>query len=344
MVELGKKLRAKGYEVFFTTRNYKEVNELVEMKGLECAVVGKHGGPTLKGKLIASANRIAELANLVTKLQPDLSIAFASPEAARTAFGLAIPHYTVNDSPHSVSVARLTIPLSKRLFSPKVIPLKAWLTLGANSDLITQYNALDPVAWIKNYSSSPAVLYQLSLDGSKPIVVFRVEEAFASYLVDRVTQGESVVIPLIKNLLERYKKEIQIVIIPRYSEQIPMLKSVFHTEVTVTDKVIDSTSLLFFSSLFVGAGGTMTAEAALLGVPTISCYPVEPTFVDQFLLKEKLISRILDPNRAFLKMADMLDNFETYKRASRERANNLLSTMENPVDVIASQVEREFIS
>ncbi len=88
----------------------------------------------------------------------------------------------------------------------------------------------------------------------------------------------------------------------------------------------------------------MTAEAALLGVPTISCYPVEPTYVEQFLLKEKLINRILDPNKAFLKMADILDNFETYKRASRERSNNLLSTMENPVDVITSQIEREFIS
>ena len=342
MNELEKVLRAKGHEVFNTTRNYKEVNELMEMKGLDSFVMGKHGGSTLKGKLIAGAHRIAELANLVSKLNPDLSIAFASPEAARTAFGLAIPHYTVNDSPHSISVARLTIPLSKRLFAPKIIPKKEWIDLCASPDMIIQYNALDPAAWIKGFVSSPAVLYQLGLDESKPIVTFRVEETFASYLLDRVSQKESVVMPIIRNLLERYKKDIQIVVIPRYNEQIHMLKAAFHSQVTVTEKVVDSTSLVFFSSIFVGAGGTMTAEAALLGTPTISCYPVEPTMVEQYLIKEKAVCRIIDPDKAFKKITNILDNFESYKRASQEKATNLLSSMENPIDVIINQIEHEF--
>jgi uncharacterized protein len=342
--ELGRRLRTKGYEVFNTTRNYKEVNELVDMKGFDCVSVGRHGGSTLKGKLVASANRIAELANLVSKLKPDLSVAFASPEAARTAFGLSIPHYTVNDSPHSVSVARLTIPLSKRLFTPKIIPKNEWIKLGADPDMIVQYNALDPIAWLRNFASSPAVLYQLGLDGSKPIVTFRVEEVFASYLLDKVHQNESVVTPIIRSLLERYRKEVQIVIIPRYSEQINMLEAAFHDQVTVTEKVIDSTSLLFFSSLFVGAGGTMTAEAALLGTPAISCYPVEPTIVEQFLIREKAICRILNPDKAFKKITHILDNFENYKKLSQEKAAHLLSTMEDPIDVIISHIERDFKS
>jgi len=64
---LCERLESAGHEVFKTTRKYREVNEALERKGIEAMIVGGHGGASLIGKLIASADRIAELAKTVSK-------------------------------------------------------------------------------------------------------------------------------------------------------------------------------------------------------------------------------------------------------------------------------------
>ncbi|MDQ1280066.1 MAG: Lipid-A-disaccharide synthase [Thermoproteota archaeon] len=342
LVELGRRLETNGHDVFRTTRNYREVTELVKLRGVSALSVGKHGGASLEGKLAAGAQRIEGLSHVISKLKPDLSIAFASPEAARTAFGLAIPHYTINDSPHSTSVAKLTIPLASRLFAPSVIPPKVWMKLGASKEMMVQYNALDPIVWLKNFIPNPEVLYNLKLDNSKPIVVFRVEESFASYLLGHVQEGESVTIPIINKLMDAYDKSVQIVILPRYAEQISIIRAAFHNDVVVARDVVDGPSLLFFSSVFVGAGGTMTAEAAMLGTPAISCYPREPTIVERYLIGKKLISRSTDSEKTMKKIMEILDDFENVHKILQERARTFVSEMEDPVEVIMKVIENEF--
>lgn len=284
--ELGKRFEAKGFDVFKTTRNYREVNTLVKLKNINALTVGKYGGPTLEGKLAASASRIEQLSHIISKIKPNISIAFASPDAARTAFGLGIPHFTINDSPHSKSVAHLTIPLSNKFFSPVIIPKIAWLNLGAQRNQIIQYNALDPVAWLKNLNPNSTILSELGLDISKPILVFRAEEAFASYLLGHSKVEEPIILLTIKRIIEKYDKSVQIVALLRYAEQIPIVKAAFKNKINVPENAIDGPSLLSFTSIFIGAGGTMTAEAALLGTPTISCYPSEPTIVENYLIKK----------------------------------------------------------
>ena len=47
---------------------------------------------------------------------------------------------------------------------------------------------------------------------------------------------------------------------------------------------------------FIGSGGTMTAEAGLLGIPTISLNAV-PNRIEDFLVKNKIIVRSESQNR-----------------------------------------------
>jgi len=340
MGELSRRLEAKAHTVLRTTRRYREVNEFLELKGMTATVVGKHGGASLKGKLIASSERIAELASIVQEFKPDLSIGFASPEAARTAFGLSIPHYTINDSPHSEAVALLTIPLSKKLFSPKIIPPDAWSKLGTSLEKIVQYNALDPIVWLREFHPDSEILDELGLDNTVPIVLFRAEETFASYLLDRKLKKESVTLPIIDGLIKKLKEPTQIVFLPRYQEQIEIVKE-FHGGVIVPEKVIDGSSLLYFSSVFIGAGGTMTAESALMGIPTITCYPGEPTFVERYLIRKKLSYREIDPRKATEKIVQILDRSEAFRKKSQERAKAVTSKMEDPLEVIIGRIEKD---
>jgi len=326
-------LRKDGHQVFEVTREYKEVIQLLNMKGIKAKVVGKHGGETLPGKLKASVERTLELASIMAELRPDMAVSFSSPETSRVAFGLKIPNVCVNDSPHAEAVARLTIPLTTLLLTPKVIPKTVWTKFGIPQERIIQYNALDAWAWLKGFKPDEKVLSHLRLEKSRPIVAFRTEESFASYLLGK-TSKTSVLLPLIKSLLKS-DADFQAVVMPRYEPQTALLKEKLGKRVKVCETTIDGPSLLSFASVVIGAGGTMTTEAALLGVPTFSCYPDKSFLVEKYLIKKGLIVRETSLERMRAKVLNTLKNIESVRKAQAAKARRLTSSFEDPIDVIA---------
>ncbi len=321
---LSDRLSSAGAEVGITARRYRELTQLLRIKGIGAKLIGEHGGGDLYSKLSASAERILSLARFAKRFAPDLAVSFSSPECARVAFGLGVKHYCISDSPHAVAVSRLTIPISEKLFSPKIIPKAAWERYGISRDSIIQYNALDPAAWIMANSPKPA-----PEDG---LVVFRPEEARASYLL----RGESD-LGFLRDFLGRLLEldaGARVLIAPRYdpAEFLGLERS--FRNVSVLRSVVDGVELLRRASAFVGRGGTMTAEAALMGIPTISCYPLAPTFVERYLIRVGLVRRIPDPKRAAEAAARVLRDPSHRTRASG-LASELLSRMEDPIEVIA---------
>src|SRR6058998_2179786 len=215
-----------GHELLLTTRTYREAQEALGLKQLSFHVVGEHGGATRYGKLLASGRRVVKLVPLIDKWQPDTAVSFTSPEAARVAFGLGIPHVAVNDSPHSWMVARLAVPLSRFVCSPWIIPRPVWLELGARHDGVVLYKALDPAAWLKRFTPDERVFDSLGLDRDRPLIMFRTEEAFAAYLIGRASDSAPVVGPVISDILEM-KLDVQIVVSTRYGRQAPVLRKSF---------------------------------------------------------------------------------------------------------------------
>ncbi|MBS7656930.1 DUF354 domain-containing protein [Candidatus Bathyarchaeota archaeon] len=337
-IKLSEQLEKRGHKVLKTTRKYREVNQLLELKSVKAEVVGEHGGGNLANKLRTSAQRILELSEVIEDFGPNVTISFSSPEMARVSFGLGIPHISINDSPHAAAVARLTIPLSKKLMTPKMIPKKAWTKYGIQLGDIVQYNALDPWVWLKDFKPNRQILSTLMLDDSKPIVTFRTEESFASYLLHK-DLPETTTVPLIKQVLEK-NKNVQVVVVPRYEEQKQVLQKIFKDKITICNTAIDGPSLLYYTSIFIGGGGTMTSESVLLGVPTFSCYPNKPFEILKYLVKNEMVTLIKNPRQLFRKIAYTLDNLETVKKVQNERIQTIIKNFEDPVEKIVSEVEK----
>jgi uncharacterized protein len=334
---LFKALSSRRNAVLVTTRSYREAVQTLRLKRIPHKIVGKHGGGTAYGKLLASGARVVRLAKMIQQWKPDVAVSFSSPEAARVAFGINLPHVAVNDSPHAWMVARLTVPLSKFLCFPWIIRRQVWLNLGAPAASLSSYKALDPAAWLKGFRPNTSVPPRLGLDKDKPIVILRTEEAFAAYLMGKSSDRSPVIIPILDELF-RQKLEMQVVVSTRYGQQAPVLRKRFGDRLTILDEIVDATSLLSCSTVFVGSGGTMTVEAALMGIPAISCFPGEKPLYIKYLEGKGLVETIHSPRLVAGKVRDILSRPEKYE-AQSTRGRELLDWMENPIVKVLAKVE-----
>lgn len=325
---LKQELEKRGYETVVTSRDYSEVNKIRKDSGLDAEVIGEHGGKTLSGKLSAAVERMKKLQKFAKREKPDLSIYLSSPDAARVSFGLGIKSISVNDIPEAEAQSRLTVPISSKVVSPACIPVQEFIDYGAKEENIVQYDALDPVAWINDFKPDESVLSELGIKSSKKLVTFRTNETKASYLKGK--EGENFLVPVVKGLSDA--TEAEIVVLSRYSQH-SELKKVLPPEIKVTNYVNKPQSLLYYSDVFIGAGGTMSLEAALLGTPTLSCRQID-TYYEKYAKEKGLLEHV--PRGGELeKMKDMLERNGEYKRRLRETASELVSKMDDPIKVIA---------
>lgn len=332
--------RKQNNEILCTSRNYREANELSRIKKIDLLIVGNHGGADLYNKLYESTNRILELSKIIQNYSPDLTISFSSPEASRVSFGLNINHIGFNDSPHAVAVARLSIPLLTKLFSPSIIPLSSWTKYGISSEHIIQYNGLDPIAWLIRHKSNNNIynikdlLNEKKIDQSKKTILIRLEESKASYIANQKLIIQPLI--LVDTIVQHFNEKCNIVILCRYSDQINEISKRFGNKAVVLTDVVDGINLLKSIDIFIGAGGTMTAESALLGIPTISIAPVH-FYVDEYLKKIGLIKRAFTTSD-LISLTNTFLNDEGYCSLLEDNAKKILNEMEDPIEKLVSYV------
>ncbi|HXW12482.1 MAG TPA: DUF354 domain-containing protein [Nitrososphaeraceae archaeon] len=329
-------LKVKDHELLCTGRNYRECVKLSRLKKFNLKIVGKFGGSSKYDKLRASSSRIFDLAKEIKEFEPELCISFSSPEAARVAFGLGIPHVTFSDSPHARAVQKLTIPFINYLLCPWIIPYSAWKNLGISRNQIIRYHALDPVAWIrtetklKNEKKSKS---KYGLEKNHTIVI-RPEESKASYLIDK----ESNVDKILESIIVNFHNTSDIVVLGRYEDQIRHLKEKHGDKIKVPQNVVDGMELITLADVFVGGGGTMTAESALLGKPTISISPIK-FYVDDYLVKMGLIRKISNSS-SIVEILHQMQYNNKFRTEQKNRAKRVLDQMEDPADKLMKIIDR----
>ena len=307
------------HDLLCTSRNYDEVSKLAKIRDFDLVFVGKHGGGDKKTKLKASIDRIEKLSKKIKIFSPDIVISFCSPEAARISFGLGIKHIVFCDSPHADAVMRLTLPLIQKLLIPHVIPKNEFSKYGIDEKNIIQYKAIDAVVTIQRKINEKAVL-PFKKNNRKNILI-RIEEEEASY-----TSKSSKIIPIIKKVLNEYGDE-NIVILGRYTEQIKNLQKLTGKKTKIIKMSFDGKHLLNNTDVFIGSGGTMTAESALIGIPTIS-YNAVPNMIENFLVKKSLIKRETNPD----KIANQIKKiFKSSNKESQKKARRIVKQMEDPI-------------
>ncbi|MBI3858660.1 MAG: DUF354 domain-containing protein [Thaumarchaeota archaeon] len=321
-------LEGSGAEVLVTSRRYREVEGMAEIAGLDMRYVGERGEKGRMEQFLAATRRQADLIPVVAEFAPEVAVSIASAVCARVAFGMGVRHVAVNDSPHSETAGRLSIPLSHRLLCPWVIPYSAWSRFGIAKEQVSRYRALDPAVWLKRKPVNGPIP---KLPSGRKTVVVRIEESDAPYLAGTDSSWADAVLGGLAEGLPG----CNLVVLTRYVHQLEEVKRRHGSKFIVPDRVVDGRRLLEASDLFVGMGGTMTAEAALTGVPAISAfqgsYVIEDYLVSAGLaVKAKGVKALLNDAKRLLS--------DSFKAGFAKKAARALDRMEDPVPRISSAI------
>lgn len=262
-VAIAKKLRSIGHEVILTTRKHPDTVALADFLEEKFIVVGRYNPKSLLTRLKESTRRQLFFCKIFDKNGFDIAISHGSVDQCRVAFGLGKPIILTVDTPYAEAVHRLTLPLSDFIVASKAIPRKYLQKYNVKGEIIS-FDGVDEVAWIRDFK--PKTTY----DFGKPLIVVRQIEEKAVYT--KVAMG---MVALAKNLTNLGK----VVFLPRYHR-----KNI--RGLIVPNRFVDSASLVAQADLLVGAGGTITREAALQGTPTIVVNAFQNQYVNDFLAEK----------------------------------------------------------
>jgi uncharacterized protein len=323
-------LGSSGADVLATSRRYREVGPLARRAGLDLVYVGDRGTRGPEEQLLAATKRQEEMIPIIKEFKPNVAVSIASAVCARVAFGFGVKHVAVNDSPHSEVAGRLSLPLSHHLLCPWVIPYKAWERFGIKRPQVTTYRALDPAAWLKREPLGGPIP---KLNPRKKTITIRVQESDAPYLAKADAAWTD---RLLTALLGAYS-DVNLVALCRYGYQVEEIKKKFGSKVLVPNEVVSGHDMLAATDLFVGMGGTMNAEAALMGVPTISAFQGS-LYTDSYLESVGLLTKALTSPSLVASARRLLT--DSFRADNAKRARRILDSMEDPVPKISGFVKK----
>ena len=323
----------KNYTVLCTSRKYNQVTDLAKIRKQKLVIIGKYGGVKKHDKLDASLSRSKLLVRKISKFLPDITLSSCSPEAARVSYGLGIPHVCFSDSPHATAVMKLSLPYANKLLIPWIIPKSDFKNMGIKPKNIIQYKTIDAAQITKQ-----KVFLSCGTDINSrewKTILIRTPEEEAAY-----SSKQSDIVGIIKKIKKNHFG-CHIIVLTRYEKQAELLKKKFsksaQSKFQIVSKVVNGKKLLLDSDVFVGSGGTMTAESALLGVPTIS-YNAIPNRIEDYLVSKKIVTRCMTPNKVAERITHVfqLTSYRGggYERTRRLRIKKFVNSLEDPYPIL----------
>jgi predicted glycosyltransferase len=141
------------------------------------------------------------------------------------------------------------------------------------------YPGLKEELYLGDFEPDVAVLDRLGLAPAPGVAIVVARTPPSRALYHRF--GNSLFLEAIATAARR--PNVRCVVLVRHPEQRQALDALGAPGVIVPARAVDARSLMHAADLVIGAGGTMTREAALLGVPTMSVFAGRRPAVDVWL-------------------------------------------------------------
>jgi uncharacterized protein len=320
------RLDAEGHDVSVTARDFAQTIELCERFGIAHTAIGHHRGGRLVAKAAGLVSRSGALVRwaLAHARQRggrrfDIALGHGSNDVSVAAAILRVPSTTMFDYEWATLQHNVNCRLARAVVVPAAIPPERLERYGARGK-IRAYEGLKEEYYLADFDPDPAVLRELRLDRSRPIVVVRpppevsLYHRFENQLFARV----------LRRLRDAAAEQgVQSVVLPRVDSQRRELAGV--PGIVLPAHAIDAQSLIAQADLVISAGGTMNREAVALGVPVYTTFEGRLGAVDERLIAEGRLRKLAGAEELDLRRRDHAIAEPRVRRDPRILAALLLS-------------------
>ncbi len=315
------------YELLVTARSHDTIFQILDAKGIDYIPLGKHGGKNLDGKLLAYADNIKDMIPLVKKEKPDLLLTERWTEAVRVAFGFNLPSWAIFFDERETHVNQMVCPLVSKVFAPRFYDIRDLYRGGVtDAERVVWFNGFH-TSYLKGTARDSA-----DFSGKRPgKVLIRPEPEFATFFHEQ----KPILDDAVKILRAKQGKEIdfELNVFPRSEAQAKR----FSEMGVPTVKHSTNNCPVAEVDVALGAAETMLMEALVLCKPAVSSIYWTPS--KPVLELHKYIPHSTDPEQIANHVIKYLDPEEN--RSFHQRAKLLVDSMDNPIDLIVQEIERQ---
>ena len=247
-------LERAGHEVNITARKKEVTLNLLNAYGLNYFDLGEHYTNTFS-KAYGMIKRDYKLYRITKKFKPDILVGVHDPYIAQVGRLIKKPSVTFTDTEYVRLTSKLAFPFTDVICTP------ACFKEILNPKKHVKYKGYHELAYLhpKYFNPDPTALYDLGLSENDKFIILRFISWGASHDIKLKGIERKAELEFIKSL-ERFgrvfitsERKLDTKL-EKYRMPIPPEK--MH-------------SLLHYAQLYIGEGGTMAAEAAILGTPAI---------------------------------------------------------------------------
>jgi predicted glycosyltransferase len=273
---VARRLQERGHTVLVTARDNAQTVELARERWDRVDVIGGESPPGRAAKGRQIAGRALALRRWARRERPDIALSHGSYAQIAAARSLGIRAVTAADYEHQPA-SHVAFRLAHRVLLPEALRGSEVTRQGAHDGKVRWSPGLKEELYLGDFEPDRDIRAALGIPPGATLVVARTPPSRALY-----HQLEN---PLFLQAIEAAASapDACCVVLTRHPEQRAAIEALGARNVIVPPAAVDSRSLMHAADLVIGAGGTMTREAALLDVPTLSVFAGRPAAVDAWL-------------------------------------------------------------
>jgi predicted glycosyltransferase len=274
---LADELGRAGHDVWVTTRDHAQTVDLTREHWPDAAVVGGPSPSSRAGKVRRLTGRMTALRRLAGERRPQVAVSLNSYAQVIAARSLGIPTVTMMDYEFQPA-NHISFRLASRVVVPAAFPQERLRHYGVRSDArVRRFDGYKEELYLDRDAGSGDDGWGTPAGSGDAVrCLFRPPPHGAMYHRDGNSQFDELVIRA------SGRSDTSVLVLPRFPEQRDQYGSL--PRVRVADRTVDGLRTLRGADVFIGAGGTMCREAALLGVPAYTVFAGQIAAVDERLI------------------------------------------------------------
>jgi uncharacterized protein len=265
-----KEFEKEQHELLLTCRDSGNTVALLILYGLKFHVIGKGAGKGKLQKMLLFPKRLLKLFSFIRKNKPDIAVSQSSFYQPIISWLMGIPCLYTNDNEHAKG-NWFGFRFANKVILPVALQYEEFTGREPLKSKVSFYPSVKEAIYLSQEND-----WFSTNDIKRDVIYFRPEPWSAQYYKGPLNFFDDTLI----KLSTKYK----VVILPRDKNQVQHFKLEKFSKLWIAEKPLTLKEIAGNCMLFIGAGGSMTRELAVLGIPVISIYQEEELMVDRYLV------------------------------------------------------------